>query len=80
MAEHVDGCYAVCPYCGEKHGDCWEWLTSEEPIIHECQNNNCGKKFYAWAVYDVQYYTCDKVKRIDGSTDVVRPQEREDTQ
>ena len=55
MSEHMDGCYAICPHCGERHGDCWEWLTDEQPAEFTCQE--CGKLFTAWAVYGVQYHT-----------------------
>ena len=47
--------YAICPYCGEKHGDCWEWLTSEVPQKVECQG--CGRTFMAWAEHSVDYVT-----------------------
>ncbi len=50
-----DGEYAICPYCGEKNGDCWEWLTSETPQETECQG--CGKTFEAWAEFSVDYVT-----------------------
>lgn len=50
-----DGEYAICPYCGYKHGDCWEWLTAEFPEIYDCAN--CGEHFKAYAEYDVRYIT-----------------------
>ena len=53
--EQMDSCWAICPYCGNKAGDCWEWLTSEDPSEHECYQ--CGKKYRAWASFDVTYYT-----------------------
>ena len=45
--------YAICPFCGEKHGDCWEWLRSEDPITTKC--DGCGRDFICWAEIDVQY-------------------------
>ena len=50
-----DSEYAICPFCGEKHGDCSEWLTSEDSIYTDCQS--CGERFVAWAEYSVTYYT-----------------------
>ena len=50
--------YAICPHCGEGHGDCFEWLTSETPQDVECCG--CGITFTAWAEYDVQYVTMAK--------------------
>ena len=72
MTEHVDSEFAICPYCGETHGDCSEWLTSEHAGFHDCQG--CGKSFIAWAEYDVTYHTkprptkevVDKLKAILG--------------
>lgn len=50
-----DGCYAICPHCGDTRGDCWEWLTSEDPIETTCEA--CGEIFRAWAEFDVRYCT-----------------------
>lgn len=47
--------YAVCPHCKEEHGDCWDWLTSQEPITTTC--DACGKPFLAWVQLDVTYKT-----------------------
>jgi len=47
--------YAICPYCGETHGDCHEWLTNIEPKEFECQS--CGKTYLAWAEFSTQYNT-----------------------
>jgi DNA-directed RNA polymerase subunit RPC12/RpoP len=49
-----DGEYAVCPYCGYKHGDCWEWMDMY-PEIYNC--DNCGKQYKAYAEYEVTYVT-----------------------
>jgi len=43
----------ICPHCGYKHGDAWEWCASETPSAHFCYD--CGGQFKAWAEYDVQY-------------------------
>lgn len=53
--EQSDSEWAICPYCGAKYGDCWEWLTSETPEEKEC--HRCGRKFRAWAEFDVTYNT-----------------------
>ena len=47
--------YAICPYCGEHHGDCWEWIKGEEPVKTEC--SECGKPFLAWAEHTTIYHT-----------------------
>lgn len=47
--------YAICPYCNNTMGDCFEWLTSETPQEVEC--DKCGGTFTAWAEYSVEYVT-----------------------
>lgn len=49
-----DPCYVICPYCGEGHGDCWEWVT-DNVREEQCQNPECGKTFACYAEYDVTY-------------------------
>ena len=46
--------WVVCPYCGHKHGDAWEWCTSEEP--HETKCDNCGQVFQCYAEYSTTYH------------------------
>ncbi len=53
--EQTDGEWAICPYCGCKHGDCWEWVTSETPEETDC--SRCGRKFMVHAEYSVDYCT-----------------------
>ena len=53
-----DGEHVICPYCGEKHGDAWEFCPQETPKKLECQE--CGKTFIGWAEYDVDYCTTEK--------------------
>jgi RNA polymerase subunit RPABC4/transcription elongation factor Spt4 len=50
--------YAICPYCGEQHGDCWEWCPGEDAVTMTCQG--CGKKFRAWSETTVMVNT-DKI-------------------
>jgi DNA-directed RNA polymerase subunit RPC12/RpoP len=49
----VDGEYVICPYCGAKYGDCWEWVK-QEPRTKDC--DECGKEFEYWAVVSVDYH------------------------
>jgi len=52
-----DGCYVICPYCGEKHGDASEWFRGEDARRADCQA--CGREFICWAENDVTYYARD---------------------
>jgi len=47
-----DGEYAICPHCGYKHGDCWEWVR-DIPKTAKC--DGCGKLFTVEADYSVDY-------------------------
>ena len=65
--DHIDGCdffdekhentddqeYVVCPYCGHKHGDAWEWCTRENETEDTC--DGCGKRYRYWAEFSVDY-------------------------
>jgi hypothetical protein len=53
MAETADDQTVICPHCQHAHGDPWEWCGNPEPRTYEC--DNCGKKFEAWAEYEVTY-------------------------
>ena len=64
--------YVICPFCGEKRGDCWEWVTNEDPITITC--DRCGEEFICWAEYDVQYCST----RPDKTLADALAQERED--
>ena len=48
-----DSEYIICPHCGAKHGDAWEWCFSEEAVEVDCQD--CGRVFLAWAEHSVEY-------------------------
>lgn len=52
--DQADNQDAICPHCGHKHGDCWEWVE-EMPKEAECEG--CGKRFVVWAQYDITYRT-----------------------
>lgn len=54
--------YVVCPNCGNRQGDCWEWVTADEKD-ETC--SKCGTVFVYRAEYDVTYYT--EVKEDDGT-------------
>lgn len=47
------GAYIICPWCGYRRGDCWEWVTDREAhtICEECS----GRYAYV-AEYDVTYH------------------------
>ncbi len=47
--------YAVCPYCGYKHKDSWEWDESGET---EC--GECGKAFTYTAYMERTFTTSPK--------------------
>ena len=49
-----DAEYVICPYCGEQHGDCWEWVTDDIRDC-ECQNEKCQKTFKCYAEWEVTY-------------------------
>ena len=48
-----DSEYVICPFCGEKHGDAWEWCNTEEVRRLEC--DGCGKEFICFAEHSVDY-------------------------
>ena len=56
MKHERDGEYIICPHCGEKYGDCWEWVR-ETDEVREC--DECGKSYRYWAEYDVTYHACE---------------------
>lgn len=53
MEETSDSEYIICPHCGEKMGDCWEWVT-DSPALDECQS--CRKPIEVWAEHYVDYH------------------------
>lgn len=50
--EQYDDNYSICPYCGQKYGDCFEWVT-------ECDEktacSNCGREFLVRADVSISY-------------------------
>ena len=65
MAGIRDNEYVVCPHCGEKHGDAWEWCASESAEEMNCQE--CEKPFWYWADYSVDYVTHKPNRNISRS-------------
>lgn len=59
-----DGECVVCPYCGERAGDAWEWCSNELEQESEC--GECGKFYVHWAEYTTDYCAGPKL-RSDGS-------------
>jgi hypothetical protein len=55
-----DDYYCICPYCGHKHGDCFEWVTEDAQKV-VCENEKCNATFIAVARLDITYHG----KRID---------------
>ena len=48
----------VCPYCGLEHGDSWEVSPDNNDIgLIECEDDECGKSFYATRNIEVTYST-----------------------
>lgn len=47
--------YVVCPHCGCRHGDAWEWAKSQYPESMTC--DGCERSFSYWAEYTATYYT-----------------------
>jgi hypothetical protein len=53
MAHETKGQYdPVCPYCGYKHRDAWEWGGDD---FHEC--HHCRRMFSFESIVDVTYNT-----------------------
>lgn len=46
------GCYAICPWCGYKHGDCWEWVKE---ITTQTRCDSCDNMFSVQADVSVSY-------------------------
>lgn len=61
--EQSDSCWEICPHCGAKFGDCWEYLT-DKPAVQEC--HDCGKSYEAWAEYEVTYCTRPSPTKEEG--------------
>ena len=48
--------FAVCPHCGHKHKDCFEWRP--DCSDQECQE--CGKRFFYNRDIAITYSTSKK--------------------
>lgn len=53
-----DSEFVICPHCGERHGDAWEWCLDD--TAREVHCDECGIIFMAWAEYDVTYHSKPK--------------------
>lgn len=49
-----DPCYVICPHCGYRHGDTWEWVKNETPERMNCES--CAREFLYWMDVQVEYY------------------------
>lgn len=47
----------VCPYCGNEHGDSWEFNSNEQGSLGLYECGNCGKEFYVCRDVSVTYST-----------------------
>jgi len=45
----------VCPFCGKKVSDSWEFGNGEEGDIGEIECSNCSRMFYATRQVTVSY-------------------------
>ncbi len=48
----------VCPYCGHKHNDSWEWNFGaglDGDAEHDC--DSCGEPFFVRRIVTVDYTT-----------------------
>jgi hypothetical protein len=48
-----DSEYVICPYCGDRKGDCWEWVKTHQ-IEDQC--DVCGATYSYFVEYDPTYY------------------------
>lgn len=60
LADERHGWWTVCPYCGHQHGDSAERNADMKSNLTEC--DECGKYFWQWAEYDVDYCTAKLTK------------------
>ena len=56
----------VCPYCGFEHSDSWDYHLDETPTDIDCQNDDCGREFRAYADFDVTYIS-EKIEKDEES-------------
>ena len=50
----IDGCNAICPYCGGSYQVEAEDYT-ESPVEEEC--GSCGKTYRRWTEFSVDHWT-----------------------
>jgi DNA-directed RNA polymerase subunit RPC12/RpoP len=50
--KHTSTDDVVCPYCGETHGDSWEWAQDSDDAM-KC--DHCGKTFSYYRNIEVTY-------------------------
>ena len=48
----------VCPKCGYKHRDAWEWDFDSGDTEHDC--GKCGEPFVCSRIVNVEYCTTPK--------------------
>lgn len=53
MTMSMDDEFVICPRCGTKQGDCWEWVREQE-AEKECPG--CGAELVVWAEHSVTYF------------------------
>ena len=51
----------VCPWCGHRHQDSWEWFADSPNEDTEGECGSCGKSFFVSEHRDITYST----KRIE---------------
>lgn len=51
--ETSDGHNLICPYCGGRHSDSYEYFTFKDDAVVEC--GHCERDFSASRVVDVTY-------------------------
>lgn len=47
----------ICPYCGHKYSDSWEFGNGTDDDFGLIQCEYCEKEFYAWRNVEVTYST-----------------------
>jgi transposase len=58
--EQVDNHYVICPHCGHKHGDTWEFFGDREDTEITC--HECERDFFASRIISETFITCRKVE------------------
>lgn len=58
MKDHEWSNDPLCPYCGHKAQDAWEWGADTESGTHEC--GNCEKE-YVWRMHIMVRYSTNEI-------------------